>query len=88
MQALVAELEHLEQQGVFAKQKLEAVFFGGGTPSVLSPQQINAILQKIHSVAKLTEDCELTFESSIYDLGYYICFAVFDGLLRNIPETC
>ena len=79
VQALLAELEHLEQQGVFAKQKLEAVFFGGGTPSVLSPQQINAILQKLHSVAKLTEDCELTFESSIYDLDAEKLNACLDG---------
>ena len=79
VQALLAELEHLEQQGVFAKQKLEAVFFGGGTPSVLSPQQVSAILQKIHSVAKLTEDCELTFESSIYDLDADKLNACLDG---------
>ena len=83
VQALLAELEHLEQQGVFAKQKLEAVFFGGGTPSVLSPQQVSAILQKIHSVAKLTENCELTFESSIYDLDADKLNACRDGVINR-----
>ena len=69
VQALLTELDFLQQQGVFAKQRPEAVFFGGGTPSVISPAQISALLNKIHSVAKLADDCEVTFESSIYDLS-------------------
>lgn len=69
VQALLAELDFLQQQGVFAKQRPEAVFFGGGTPSVLNPAQITALLNKIHSVASLADDCEVTFESSIYDLS-------------------
>ena len=69
VQALLAELDFLQQQGVFAKQRPEAVFFGGGTPSVLNPAQISALLNKIHSVASLADDCEVTFESSIYDLS-------------------
>lgn len=69
VQALIQELDYLKQQGVFAKQKIKAVFFGGGTPSVLNPKQITALLAKIHQVAALTDDCELTFESSIYDLS-------------------
>lgn len=69
VQALLAELDFLQQQGVFAKQRPEAVFFGGGTPSVLNPAQISALLNKIHSAASLADDCEVTFESSIYDLS-------------------
>ena len=69
VQALLAELDFLQQQGVFAKQRPAAVFFGGGTPSVLNPAQISALLNKIHSVASLADDCEVTFESSIYDLS-------------------
>ena len=69
VQALLTELDFLQLQGVFAKQRPEAVFFGGGTPSVLNPAQISALLNKIHSVASLADDCEVTFESSIYDLS-------------------
>ncbi len=32
VQALLAELDFLQQQGVFAKQRPEAIFFGGGAP--------------------------------------------------------
>lgn len=66
---LLAELDTLAAQGVFAKNTIEAVFFGGGTPSVLNVEQITLLLNKIHSVASLSEHCELTFESSIYDLS-------------------
>lgn len=79
VQALLAELDFLQQQGVFAKQRPEAVFFGGGTPSVLNPAQISALLNKIHSVAKLADDCEVTFESSIYDLSADKLAACIDG---------
>ena len=79
VQALLAELEHLQQQGIFAKQKLEAVFFGGGTPSVLNPAQISALMNKIRSVASLADDCEVTFESSIYDLAADKLAACIDG---------
>lgn len=79
VQALLAELDFLQLQGVFAKQRPEAVFFGGGTPSVLNPAQISALLNKIHSVAKLADDCEVTFESSIYDLSADKLAACIDG---------
>ncbi len=68
VQLLIKELDLLAQQGVFDKHPIEAVFFGGGTPSVLGAAQIERLLTKIHALAKLVPDCELTFESSIYDL--------------------
>lgn len=68
VKALLTELELLQNNGIFSETTIDAVFFGGGTPSVFNSKQITAILNKIHSSAKLATDCELTFESSIYDL--------------------
>lgn len=68
VQALLAELDTLHDKGVFNSRNIKAVFFGGGTPSVLSPAEINSILNKLHNVAKLAEGCEITFESSLYDM--------------------
>lgn len=79
VQALLQELDYLKQQGAFTKQKIAAVFFGGGTPSVLSPKQITTLLAKIHQAVVLTDDCELTFESSIYDLSQDKLAACLEG---------
>lgn len=69
VQALLQELDLWYNKGVMQQRKFKAVFFGGGTPSVLNAQQIRALLAKIREVASLAEDCEITFESSLYDIN-------------------
>lgn len=65
---LIREISLWQEQGVFRKRSVKAVFFGGGTPSVLSPSQITQILKEINNKASLADDCEVTFESSIFDM--------------------
>ena len=65
--ALQRDLIHWADQA--KGHTVDTIYFGGGTPSVLNPAQISALLNKIHSVASLADDCEVTFESSIYDLS-------------------
>lgn len=47
---------------------MQCVFFGGGTPSALSPANITKVLQKLKECIPLTNDCEITMEARIYDL--------------------
>ncbi len=68
VQALLQDLDLWYRKGVMQKRHFKAVFFGGGTPSVLNTQQIRALLAKIREVAPLAKDCEITFESSLYDI--------------------
>lgn len=44
------------------KQPLHTVFFGGGTPSLLSPQQLKEIIQAIASHFGLARDAEISME--------------------------
>lgn len=44
------------------KQPLETVFFGGGTPSLLSPQQLKQILQAIAFHFGIASDAEISME--------------------------
>ena len=53
VQALLAELDFLQQQGVFAKQRPEAVFFGGGTPSILKKERICQIMEALRRSGRL-----------------------------------
>ena len=52
---------------------LETIYFGGGTPSVLSPIQLNRILSKVHNHYTITNNVEVTFEANPEDLTLEYC---------------
>ena len=47
-----------------ARDVLTSVYFGGGTPSLLSASQVEKILVSIRKVFTLSEDCEITLEAN------------------------
>lgn len=47
---------------------INAVFFGGGTPSTLSPYNADRLLKTMNEVLPLTNDCEITMEARVHDL--------------------
>ncbi|MDR2029011.1 MAG: coproporphyrinogen III oxidase family protein [Treponema sp.] len=51
------------------EQPFNAVYFGGGTPTVLSTDQLSRILDALHQHIPLAEDCEITLESTQHNLG-------------------
>lgn len=44
--------------------EVHTIFFGGGTPSLLSPKQFESILKAIHASFNLTGDAEITIEAN------------------------
>src|SRR6266498_4335406 len=46
------------------------IFFGGGTPSLLSPKQFESIFKSIHENFKLTNDAEITIEANPGTVSY------------------
>lgn len=46
------------------------IFFGGGTPSLLSPDQFESILRSIHAHFALTDDAEITIEANPGTVSY------------------
>ncbi len=47
-----------------ARQKVHSIYLGGGTPSLLSPEQIHEILSVVHSHFTLDEAAEVTLEAN------------------------
>jgi oxygen-independent coproporphyrinogen-3 oxidase len=47
-----------------ADAKVETIFLGGGTPSLLPPAQIQAILERLRSSFNVTPDAETTLEAN------------------------
>jgi oxygen-independent coproporphyrinogen-3 oxidase len=63
MDALCNEIEFVGQR--FPEEnKVHTIFFGGGTPSLLSPKQFESIFHAIHKHFSLTDGAEITIEAN------------------------
>jgi oxygen-independent coproporphyrinogen-3 oxidase len=43
-------------------RSLQTIFFGGGTPSLLEPRELEQIIRKLESQFRIASDCEFTME--------------------------
>ncbi|CAN5429720.1 MAG: radical SAM family heme chaperone HemW [Blastocatellia bacterium] len=62
--ALCRELEHFDSQALAGGSDLliDTVYFGGGTPSLLTPKQVEKILASLHSKFTIDLCLEMTME--------------------------
>jgi len=60
--ALLAELRHAAQ--LTGPRKVDTVFFGGGTPSLMEPQSVAAIIDEIDKLWGLKPGAEITLEAN------------------------
>ena len=61
VEALCAEISSYKRNG---KLCLDTVYFGGGTPSLLSPLQMEKIVLKIRKSFEISENTEITLEAN------------------------
>ena len=63
--ALVQEIDLWVTEHPESKSKpIDTIYFGGGTPTELSIQQLQMIVDKIKSTFTITDDCHMTIESN------------------------
>lgn len=63
--ALVQEIDLWVSEHPESKSKpIDTIYFGGGTPTELSIQQLQMIVDKIKSTFTITDDCHMTIESN------------------------
>ena len=63
--ALVQEMDLWVSEHPESKSKpIDTIYFGGGTPTELSIQQLKMIVDKIKSIFTITDDCHMTIESN------------------------
>ncbi|MGD9916488.1 MAG: radical SAM family heme chaperone HemW [Paenirhodobacter sp.] len=60
--AYLSEIERLA--GETGDRVLNSVFFGGGTPSLMDPELVQSILDKVRSSWRLANDVEITLEAN------------------------
>lgn len=68
VQALKNEL--LFYANGIADRKLETIYFGGGTPSVLSPGQLEELLSTVYKLYDVNKDAEITIEINPATINY------------------
>ncbi|MGA3159406.1 MAG: radical SAM family heme chaperone HemW [Steroidobacteraceae bacterium] len=62
LEALIQDLA--AQSGAAQGRPVSSVFFGGGTPSLIAPRAIGALLESIDSLLPLSADAEITLEAN------------------------
>jgi oxygen-independent coproporphyrinogen-3 oxidase len=59
------EREIIDRSVVYGKEySVDSIFIGGGTPTVLTPLQIDNILDTVYARYRVTEDAEVTIEAN------------------------
>jgi oxygen-independent coproporphyrinogen-3 oxidase len=70
--AYTAQLEReIREYGAYPYirgKAFEAVYFGGGTPTILSAEQLERLLALLRDNIPLSPDCEITMESTLHNL--------------------
>ena len=78
IEALLKELDM--QKDYLPEEPLESIYFGGGTPSLLSQKDLEMIFEKIYSLFKVNKKAEITLEANPDDLDSNKL-----KILRNLP---
>lgn len=60
--AYLRELNHFAART--GARMVDSIFFGGGTPSLMQPETVAAILNEIARLWRLAPDCEITLEAN------------------------
>ena len=56
------------QKDYLSGELIETIYFGGGTPSLLSAERIVQLIDKIHSLHKVSDQAEISLEANPDDL--------------------
>jgi len=57
-----------QRKNYLANNEINTIYFGGGTPSVLLPNELEEILKEIHGQFQVSKTVEITFEANPDDL--------------------
>ena len=63
---LIKEIELWSDKKAQTTGLIHAVYFGGGTPTALAPQDLKDVLKAVKTYLPLANDCEITLEGRIH----------------------
>ncbi len=62
LKSYIKELDYFAPN--FNNKEVKSIFFGGGTPSLMKPFVVEGIINKISSLSRLSDSCEITLEAN------------------------
>jgi len=65
-----------EQKDYLKGAELQTIYFGGGTPSLLSATDLDTIFNTIQSIHPVSSDAEITLEANPEDLKLDYCHLI------------
>ena len=72
------------QKSFFYPDRVDTIYFGGGTPSLLSAEAISRLLSAINNHFKVSQDCEITLEANPDDLSMPQLAALFQSGINRL----
>ncbi len=63
LSSLLAEMRLYGERRPFGDQPLDSIYFGGGTPTTLTPQQLSTVLSAARDTFGTAQDAEITVEA-------------------------
>lgn len=63
------EIELWNDKAAMNSHPVHAVYFGGGTPTALEPEDLKTVLTAVNRYLPLANDCEITIEGRIHNFG-------------------
>ncbi len=65
---LVASIYEYQNSNIALNTKIDAIYFGGGTPTVMNSEMFKTIISAIKDVFTLTSSCEISCESTLHNV--------------------
>ncbi len=62
LDAYLQEIKYFESK--IKNKQIKSIFFGGGTPSLMKPQLVESIINKLASIGIINNLCEITLEAN------------------------
>ncbi len=82
---LIEEIRQSARRELVAQgPAIEAVYFGGGTPTALAASDLARLLRTLRSELPLADDCEITLEGRVHDFGIDKAQAAVDAGVNRI----
>jgi len=85
-EAMVSALEKeiVLRKDEFKDEIVETIYFGGGTPSVLTSEEINGIIEAIYKNYRVSESPEITLEANPDDLSENRIIELSEGRINRL----
>ena len=81
---VIAEMQLTADKAAQRGKPLEAVYFGGGTPTALEAHDLKRLLLAVKKYLPLANDCEITLEGRIFNFDDAKIEAAFEGGVNRI----